>query len=208
MKILIIDDHTLFREGLSLVLDQLEGENEILEADNYSQAKDHLSTNPDIDLVLQDLYFPGNNGFEVLIEINQQYPALPVVIISASKKPSDIQQALNSGAVGYITKDTSSDVMFKALQLILAGGIYVPQAILKTAHSPQETENSVIDNLTPRQQEVLSYIGDGFSNQEIGEKLKLSESTVKMHITSIFKGLSVNNRTQAAKIANQSNMTE
>ena len=84
----------------------------------------------------------------------------------------------------------------------------MPQAILKTAHSPQKTENSVIDNLTPRQQEVLSYIGDGFSNQEIGEKLKLSESTVKMHITSIFKGLSVNNRTQAAKIANQSNMTE
>ncbi len=207
MKILIIDDHTLFRAGLSLVLDELEGGNEILEADNYSQAKEHLAANPDIDLVLQDLYFPGNNGFEVLVDINQHYPALPVVIVSASKNPRDIQQALNSGAVGYITKDTSSDVMFKALQLILAGGVYVPQAILKTADSSQATGSSVIYNLTPRQQEVLSYICDGSSNQEIGEKLKLSESTVKMHITSIFKGLGVNNRTQAAKVANQSNMS-
>jgi len=194
MKILIIDDHALFREGLSYVLHKLEEEVKIFEASHYEQALQHISKNTDLDLVLLDLNLPGKDGFAVLDTITNNYPAMPVVIISASDHSRDIKRALDAGAMGYIPKYTTSSVLLNALRLILSGGIYVP---------PGKTDNEA-SVLTPRQLEVLELLIEGCSNKVIASRLELAEATVKMHVTSIFKGLGVSNRTQAAMAAKNS----
>jgi len=204
MKILIVDDHPLFREGLIHVLHELEEKMVILEASNCDQAFNHISANPDIDLVLLDLNLPGIDGFEVLGRCTQQYSALPVVILSASNQRSDIQQALDSGAMGYIPKDTTSAIMLNALKIIMSGGIYVPQSMALTDECKDFSSASNKNyDFTPRQRDVLALLIDGYSNKHIAQELQLAEATVKVHITSIFKTLGVSNRTQAAMMATQ-----
>jgi len=195
MKILIIDDHSLFREGLCYVLDSLDEQVDIIEASNYERALDCLSNNPDLDLVLLDLNMPGIDGFKTLESCTEHYPATPVVILSASTQNSDVQRALHLGAVGYIPKDTSSEIMLNALRLVLSGGIYIPTEI------SQQNNDSSISTLTPRQKDVLALLVEGESNKVIAAKLALAEATVKMHVTAILKSLGVTNRTQAAIVA-------
>lgn len=199
MKILIIDDHALFREGLCYVLNEFEEELSVLEAPDFDSALYHVSETPDLDLVLLDLNIPGIDGFTILNTFSKQYPALPVVIISASSQRSDMQQALDAGAVGYIPKNTTGIVMLNALHLILAGGIYVPPEMSQRLHPNQS--NDKMPALTPRQRQVLRQIVEGSSNKVIASELDLSEATVKMHVTSIMKSLGVSNRTQAAMAA-------
>ncbi len=198
MKILIVDDHALFREGLCYVLNSLEEQVAILEAANYDSALLRVSENPDIDLILLDLHLPGKNGFTILDALIQQHPALPVVIISASNQHSDIQRTMDAGAVGYIPKDTTSAVMLSALRLILSGGVYVPQNL---AQQNTQSLNNECSDLTPRQLQVLALLTQGDSNKEIAFKIDIAEATVKMHVTSILKTLGVSNRTQAALAA-------
>ena len=204
MKILIVDDHALFREGLTHVLQNLEKRATILEASDYEQALQHISTNPGLDLVLLDIKLPGKNGFELLSSITRQYSALPVVILSASTKRSDLQQALDLGAMGYIPKETTSSNMYDAIKLILSGGIYVPQSIgfINDCNNfVSGSNNNYV--FTPRQLDVLTLLIDGYSNKHIAQELQLAEATIKVHITSILKTLGVNNRTQAAMMATQ-----
>ncbi len=173
MKILIVDDHALFREGLCYVLKALEEKVNILEASNYNSALEHVSKNPDLDLVLLDLNMPGKNGFTTLDTLAKNYPALPVVILSASKQRSDIQCAMDAGAMGYIPKDTTSAVMLNALRLILSGGIYVPQCM------EQQSELALSDNdlvLTTRQLQVLRLLTQGDSNKVIAFKINVAGS--------------------------------
>lgn len=201
MKILIVDDHDLFREGLSLIISNLDKELIILEASDYDSAMQYVSSHPDLDLVLLDLNLPGKDGFSALTSLSEKYPTLPVVILSASKQRSDMQRALDSGAMGYIPKETNSSIMLNALQIIMAGGVYIPSNIAQT-NNPAEAQNIASHfNLTPRQTEVLTMLVDGSSNKKIADKLNLTESTVKVHITSIFKAMNVKNRTQAAMAA-------
>jgi DNA-binding NarL/FixJ family response regulator len=190
MKIIIIDDHPLFREALRYVIDKLEEKVCILEASDYDTALLHIAENPDIDLITLDLYLPVKHGFTTLDSIKKNYPAMPVVIISSSDHRNDIKRALESGARGYIPKHTDSLVMLSALRLILSGGIYTP---------PEITNNK--KSLTPRQLEVLEFLLEGLSNKVIASRMELAEATVKMHVTSIFKTLEVSNRTQAAMAA-------
>ena len=201
MKILVIDDHALFREGLSHVLDALEEQVNIFEASDYERALKHAAENPDLDLVLLDLNLPGKNGFTALDSFARDYPALPVVILSASNERRDIQRALDEGAMGYIPKETTSTVMLGALKLILAGGVYIPPNLTQSNKSVIQDDINNSLNLTPRQLDVLALLAQGLSNKDIATQLGLSEATIKMHITSIFKGLGVSNRTQAAMAA-------
>jgi len=193
MKILIIDDHALFRDGLSHVLMKLDDHVSVLEASSCDSALQQISYNIDIDLVLLDLNMPGTDGFEVLEKIAERYPAAPVVILSASTSHSDIQRSLDAGALGFIGKDITSAVMLNALRLILSGGIYIPPNMKKA-----DSENDMVSDLTPRQMQVLQMLFEGHSNKVIADKLSLAEATIKMHISSIFKCLEVTNRTQAA----------
>lgn len=201
MKILIVDDHALFRAGLGYVLSELEEDINILEASNYDSAFKHVSENSDLELVLLDLNMPGKDGFTALDAFSKDYPALPVVILSASIQRTYIQRALDAGALGYIPKDTSSSVMLNALRLILAGGVYLPPTAILQNNDELPTRGCIGDNLTPRQLEVLSLLVQGNSNKLIATRLELAEATVKMHVTAIFKGLGVSNRTQAAMAA-------
>ncbi len=199
MKILVIDDHALFREGLRHVLNEFEAQVSVLDASDYDRALQHVSANPDLDLVLLDLNMPGKDGFIILDIFAKTYPAMPVVIISASSQRSDIQRALDSGAVGYIPKDTTSAVMLNALHLVLSGDIYVPSDMRLKSQRYQSDDR--VPALTPRQLQVLKQIAQGNSNKVIASELELSEATVKMHVTSIMKSLGVSNRTQAAMAA-------
>ena len=200
MKILLIDDHALFREGLSHVLRKLEEQVDILQAADLEQATQHISQNPDLDLVLLDLNMPKIGGFEILENFTKSYRSLPVVIISASNKRSDIQHALALGAMGYIPKDTTGEVMLNALQLILSGGIYTPaDQSPHSNHAGDQTNQTPA--LTPRQLDVLKLMVQGHSNKVIAAELELAEATVKMHVTAILNSLGVSNRTQAAMAA-------
>ncbi len=197
MKILIVDDHTLFREGLCHVLTELEEHVCILEAADHDSAIQHVSTTPDLDLVLLDLNMPGKNGFIVLETITKHFPALPVVIISASNERDYIQRTLDTGAVGYIPKETTGAVMLHALRMVLSGGIYVPPNMAKNEAVNLQPHDNHTKGLTPRQLEVLSLLTQGHSNKVIASQMNLAEATIKMHVTSILKNLGVNNRTQA-----------
>jgi len=126
MKVLIVDDHALFRDGLCHVLNALDDKVCILQAADYANALQQAATHSDLDLVLLDLNMPGKDGFAALATFVKQYPALPVVMLSGSRLHQDIQRALDTGAVGYIPKFTTSIVMLNALRKILAGGTYVP----------------------------------------------------------------------------------
>ncbi len=201
MKILIVDDHALFREGLRHVLNAYDEEVSIVEASDYDHALQHASDNPDLDMVLLDLNMPGKDGFATLESFTRLFPALPVVIISASILQSNVQRALDAGAVGYIPKDTTSAVMLSALRLILSGGIYVPQGLLNSQGNSLDQNGSHESSLTARQVEVLNLLVQGCSNKEIASKMDVAEATVKMHVTAILKSLGVNNRTQAAMAA-------
>ena len=197
MKILIADDHALFREGMCHVLGELAELEALLQASNSESALRHAADNPDLDLVLLDLNMPGKDGFAVLDTFANRYPALPVVILSASNQRSHIQRALDAGALGFIPKDTTSAVMLSALRLVLSGGIYVPPSIAIT-EEPESTKAQHDDqHFTPRQMETLALLAQGCSNKQIARHLSLSEATVKMHVTAIFKTLGVSNRTQA-----------
>ncbi|MBV1920525.1 MAG: response regulator transcription factor [Pseudomonadales bacterium] len=231
MDILLVDDHPLFREGLALVLKlQLniaEADVNVLEADSAKTALEAVQQHNDLDLILLDLHLPDNQDFSLLQQIKSFDPSIPVAMLSANEDAQKIQQALQQGASGFITKSSKSSVMISAIQLILAGGIYVPPAILKanlsgeskesgelaentanTAHSnaanifpPNTTDDTVIVQLTERQKEVLLLMDDGLSNKEIAKVLTMSPSTVKVHVAAILRACNVNNRTQAVSFA-------
>ena len=196
MEILLVDDHALFREGLRHVLNGLDEQITVLEASDFEQALTYGATRPDLDLVLLDLNIPGKDGFSVLDTFVKRYPALPVVIVSSSNHRSDIQRALDAGAMGYIPKESTSTIMLNALKLILAGGVYVPPNMMQSSHAPQSA-NDHSHSLTPRQLQVLALLVQGCSNKEIASRMQLAEATVKMHITAILKSLGATNRTQA-----------
>lgn len=215
MKILVADDHELFREGLRHVLQQLDEGTSIIEASDYPQTLKLAETESDIDIVLLDLSMPGMPWAEGLQLLRQKLPQeTPVIVLSASDDRAHVLQAVNLGAAGFIPKTSSSRVMLSALKLVLSGGVYLPPALLDQ-RAPDALENTpkpVLDGaasfLTPRQREVLVLLGQGKSNKEIARVLNLAEGTVKLHVTAILKALNVNNRTRAVVAAAQMGLTD
>ncbi len=219
LRIILADDHALFRGGLKLLIRMMNRPVEILEANDFEQAVGHLSEGPPIDLLLLDLLMPGMNGVEHIGEICRSWPDVPVVVISVREDSKAIRQALQAGAMGYIPKTSSPEVTTNALQFILSGGLYVPPQILHLTESrpdaqiPAEKEGEgsaadlVADNnpygLTERQIEVLRLMSKGRSNKDIAADLDIAPGTVKMHVSRILKALGVDNRTQAASLLAQ-----
>jgi len=208
MKILVADDHVLFREGLRFVLEDLGVPGiDVLECGTFLQAEQAVKRTPDIGLVLLDLSMPGMDGLAGLQLMRRQAPDVPVVVVTASEDPRHVRRAMEMGARGYITKTGSSESMLDGLRTVLAGGIYVsPQLTLAMPEPEQQSTAAaaaVLAQLTPRQVDVLAMLRKGKSNKEIGRELNLAEITVKMHVTAILKALGVQNRTQAAIMAEQ-----
>ena len=209
MKILIADDHEMFRDGLRHVLDQLGGDLTIVEAADFLQAIAAVEREPDIDIVLMDLSMPGMEWSEGLERLKAMLPeAVPLIVLSASDDRRHVLQAVNLGAAGFIPKTSSSRIMLSALKLVLSGGVYLPPALLESsvgigAGGSATVDEQAVSFLTPRQREVLTLLGQGKSNKEIARVLELAEGTVKLHVTAILKALNVNNRTRAVVAASQ-----
>lgn len=195
MKILIADDHTLFREGMRHVLVRLADDVRIVEAGDCAQALKAVEDNGDIALVLLDLHMPGRDGFAALDTLSRTYPALPIVVLSGSESHAEMRRALDNGAMGFIPKSATAQVMLSALRLVLSGGVYVPPALV------QSDPGAGAPALTPRQIDVLMRVIEGKPNKIIASELALTEATVKAHISAVFKALAVTNRTQAARAA-------
>ena len=200
MKILLADDHPLFREGVKPVLFKLHHRVSLTEAHDYPSAFAAMSRLKEVDLALLDLFMPGMSGLDGVIRFRAAFPDIPVVVLSASEQIEDIQKLLAAGALGYITKASPSEVILAALQQVLAGGVYLPPNLLEY---PSETDDSPKINhhaLTARQMQVIREMAKGKSNRQIGEVLQVTEGTVKLHIASIFRLLKVNNRTEAVLV--------
>lgn len=205
VKILVADDHALFRDGLRYLLGQLGEPVEVLEAKDGAGALELAGAHPDLELVLLDLGMPGIDGLAGLRLLRARCPAVPVVILSGSEEPADVRQALDAGALGFIPKSSTSQVMLNALRLVLSGGMYLPPSYLERAQSgmrvPLAASSVGSLGLTPRQLDVLRLLGQGHSNKEIARVLQLAEGTVKLHISAILRALGVDNRTRAVVAA-------
>lgn len=197
LKILIADDHALFREGMRHTLQQLDKNAVVIETCDYSATREQLASHPDLDLALIDLNMPTQDKTANIDTLLAESPTVPIVVLSASEDRRDIRRALEAGAMGFIPKSESAEVMLGALHLVLSGGIYVPPILVRSDDTARNGD------LTPRQRDVLREMAGGKSNREIGEHLGLSEATVKVHITAIFKCLNVTNRGHAVVAARQ-----
>lgn len=205
MKILIVDDHALVREALHAVLKELKRDTVILEASNSRQAMRIAEEHPDINLILLDLGLPDRDGFSVLSELRERYATIAVIILSASNDQDKVKRAFSLGALGFIPKTTEREVMLRAIQLVLSGGIYIPLEILDGEETtsprltnklaPRECLNGL--GLTDRQIEVLALLMEGKNNKVIAKTLNMAVPTVKNHITAVFKALNVTSRTEA-----------
>ena len=199
MKVLVIDDHVLIREALRGVLKEVKDDVTIVEASDCRQAMRLIDEHPDLGLILLDLNLPDRNGLAVLADLRERHPGISTVVLSAFNDRDNVAKALDAGALGFIPKSASREVMLGALRLILAGGIYIPPDIL----GPRETamQGRALSprdlGLTDRQLEVLSLMMQGKSNKAIGRALDLAEPTVKSHVTAILKALKATNRTEA-----------
>ncbi len=213
MKILVAGDHAVFRVGLVYLVQRLDPEAEILEASDYAEALDIAEREEDMNLILVDLLMPGSDGYSGLSSLRDRARAVPIIVVSARENPSDIQASLDNGAMGYLPKSSSSEVMLNAIRLVLAGGMYLPPALLgpregdpradgmETGFGRPRLSEQVARSLTRRQRDVMRLLALGRSNKAIAQELELAEGTVKVHVSAIFKALNVTNRTEAVIVA-------
>lgn len=199
MKLLVIDDHAIVLEGLAALLGSLGADAVVVTARDAREGLALLDHHPDIDIVVLDLTLPGLSGHAAIREFGRQRPALPIVVLSSSEEPADVQRAFASGALGYVPKSATQKTLLSAVRLVLNGELYVPPLVMGAVDAVGDSERSpAAARLTQRQIEVLALLGQGQPNKAIAARLNLSEKTVKIHISAIFKALNVVNRTQAA----------
>jgi DNA-binding NarL/FixJ family response regulator len=204
LKLLVVEDHALVREGLVRLLAQVEPGTQVFESADFESALNVLDNEDEFDLLLLDLALPGIDGFSGLDILRRRYPAMPVVVVSAFDDAPTITRVLNLGASGFIPKAFSGETLLAAVRDVLAGNIFRPSSQPRsqlddmTPVPPAKTgvrPNEI--GLTDRQGQVLGLMVRGMSNRDIAEQLGLSEGTVKIHATAVFKTLGVNSRTQA-----------
>jgi DNA-binding NarL/FixJ family response regulator len=210
LHVIIVDDHALIRSGLADTLRQHFADVVILEADSSSAAL-ALMADSTVDLAIVDLFIPGEPGFAFVRRLCNRYPALTVVVLSASENPAHIRKCIDLGASGFIPKSVPREQLLVALDLVLAGKIFLPDTpepnptALGTNGeiAPGTTREQVIASLTPRQQDILMLVAQGHSNKQIALEYQLSENTVKVHVSAILRTLGLSNRTQAGILVQQ-----
>jgi len=205
LTVLLADDHTLFREGLCLLLDDLPYPVEVTQAGCVQDVLDVLS-DKQFDLILLDLLMPGMDHFAGLRAVRSMAPNTPIAVISMLDAPSDVRKAIDGGAAGFVPKSSSPKLMLQAIEMILSGGVYLPPALLRSGMNGSEAQKDDIPNagnvkLTRRQDAVLRQLAQGKSNKQIAYALDLSEATVKVHIAAIMRTLKAQNRTQVVLAA-------
>jgi DNA-binding NarL/FixJ family response regulator len=203
VKILVIDDHALVREGLHQVLKGLDENVVVLQAGLCGQAFILADEHPDLDLVLLDYHLPDMSGLQALDIFGTKHPELPVVMLSGSANHQIMRQVLQSGASGFVTKSSMSEELLLAVRKVLNGDVYNPPELDKPPDSGFGALH-IKPPLTQRQELVLRELLDGRSNRDIGISLNVSEETIKTHVASILRYFDVQNRTQAVVAAARS----
>jgi DNA-binding NarL/FixJ family response regulator len=224
MKVLLIDDHPLILSALQNIIQGLSDNVSVVAAGSARMARETLAQDSAFDLVLLDLRLGDADGFDVLTEFRAAYPALPVVVVSASDRTSDVIRAIDLGAMGFVPKRASNDTLFEALSMVMSGGIYVPpmsmgdempESDLYRDTAPGSVRQRATDEgfqthapleslgLTPRQTEVLGLLLQGKPNKLIARDLNLSVETVKDHVAAVLRTLNVSSRTQAVLAVGQ-----
>ena len=226
MKVLLIDDHPLILAALKAVIQGLGDDVTVIGAGSARAARQTLKKDSDFDLALLDLQLGDADGFELLPELRNAYPALPVVVVSASDRASDVIRAIDLGAMGFVPKRASNDILFEALRQVMSGGIYVPPMTLganapappagaaaPARRTPKERQGAAAGyqtppplaelGLTPRQTDVLALLLQGKPNKMIARELGVSVDTVKDHVAAVLRALGVNTRTQAVLAVSQ-----
>ena len=198
-KFVIADDHPLFRGALRQALSTIGDQPVLLEAGTFADTKALVSEHEDLDLVLLDLTMPGASGLSGLVAIRAINSTVPIVVVSARDDFETIRRAIELGASGFISKSSSMDEIRKAVDMVLAGGISAPD----DADLGVETDPEISDliqrlrTLTPQQSRVLNMLADGLLNKQIAYELKVSEATIKAHVSAVLQKLNVDSRTQA-----------
>lgn len=197
-KIIIADDHPLFRQALLGTLKSKLVDTVWCEAQTIAELEQQLADNSDSDLVLLDLNIPGAHGFNNLIHIRTHFPHIPVVIVSAHEDQDTITKAMEFGAAGYVPKSTPVDLIFTAIQEVLMGQVWVPEAFQQSSNDSDSADIAErVASLTQQQYRILMMFAQGMLNKQIAYDLNVSEATIKAHATAIFRKLNVRNRTQA-----------
>src|SRR5512140_3261891 len=212
IRIAVIDDHPLFREGVAAIL-QSEEDMEVVAQGASAEQAVQMAGDLMPDLMLLDIDMPGN-GLQAAGRISQAYPVIRLVMLTASEAEENLLAAMKAGAKGYILKGVGGRELLRIVRLVLAGESYVPPALaaslLTDLGKPSATKRAADarDELTQREMEILELLAQGMSNKEIGEKLFLTEKTVKHYVTNILQKLQVHNRVEAALLAQKSRWFE
>ncbi|MFB9887585.1 response regulator transcription factor [Balneatrix alpica] len=205
-KIIIADDHPLFRAALKQAVNQAVPLVQVVEADTLEAVQEAAAAHADADLILLDLHMPGASGFSGLVYLRGTHPDIPVVVVSGSEEPQVIRKAMDYGASGFIPKSSPLDTIASAINSVLDGEEWLPVAIDDL--EDQVTEEDVafaqaLATLTPQQFRVLMMLTEGLLNKQIAYELNVSEATIKAHVTAILRKLGVHSRTQAVIAASR-----
>ncbi len=210
LRIIVADEQPLIRIGLQEFLTRLSDEVEILEAKSLEDALEILDREGPFDLIITDLLVQAMRGFDGLRQLHQKAPDIPVVVLSVKDSAHDVRSSIEAGAMGFIPKTSSPEVMVNALKLVLSGGVYLPPNVLRgepgraaASLGGEGGGEAALSHLTPRQREVLALLAQGKTNKQIANELGLAAGTVKVHMSRILKALNVHNRTQAVIAASQ-----
>ncbi|WP_448206204.1 response regulator [Azospirillum sp. sgz302134] len=208
MQVLIADDHSIVRSGLTHLVGELDEQAGVVAATSYGQLTQTLDGGGAFDLVIMDLRMPGISGLDDVEAVVKRVAPVPVVVFSMIDSPDEMRAVLSRGVRAFIPKSTDDVLVVNILRLVLAGGSYVPPVLGMPGAAAQPAakphQPSVFDGMTRRQLEVLDLLAQGLSNQEIGERLGLNLSTVKTHVTGVLKALGVGSRTQAVLLVKES----
>ena len=222
MNVLVIDDHPLILHAMRSVVQQLAEQVEVVTVTGSQAARDALAIDADFDLALLDIQLGHEDGFELLEELRSTYPALPIVVVAASDFRDDVMRAIDMGAMGFVPKCSSNEVLVSALEMVLSGGIYLPPSVMRSGaqqrcagqrsalphwddrlDSDRAAAAVALLDLTPRQKEVLALLLRGQSNKLIARALNLSVETIKDHVAAVLRTLNVSSRTQAVVAVSQ-----
>lgn len=212
-RLLIADDHPLFRLALTQAVRDVVADAEVFEAGSLAEARELMARHPDIDLVLLDLHMPDSHGLMGLAALRAEYPGVAVAMISAHDDPHTIRRALTYGASAFIPKRSDVARLQEALRAVLACEDYVPPELRAAVQaSPPATGDALnaarLASLTPQQFKVLVRVAEGQLNKQIADVLGISERTVKAHLSALFEKLGVRNRTQAGVLLRSLELTD
>jgi DNA-binding NarL/FixJ family response regulator len=198
-RLLIADDHPLFRGAMREAVSGLFGGADIAEAGSFDDVARHLERGGEVDLILLDLTMPGVRGFSGLMYLRAQYPSVPIMVVSANDDPAVIRRCMDLGCSGFIPKTLGIEAMRAAIMRVLEGGVWTPPDVNLDTAADAETADLLarLASLTPQQVRVLMMLSEGLLNKQIAYELSVSEATVKAHVSAILQKLGVDSRTQA-----------